>query len=122
MNPLSLFGERSLTLVAASFDSHGAAERAAYALKQSTGLDGEVAVIDPGDPLARRKLEPEQRGLWTTLLRSHLILGVAGVAVGVGVGVGASAAGADVAPLKLVGRPVPVRVPSVVRLPFVVLI
>ncbi|MFO1337074.1 MAG: hypothetical protein U1F53_02385 [Burkholderiaceae bacterium] len=82
MNALNPFGERSLTLVAASFADHRAAERAAGVLKQSPALDGEVAVIDPGDPLARRKLEPEQRGIFATLLRSHLILGTAGLGVG----------------------------------------
>ena len=82
MNPFSPFGERSLTLIAASFADHGAAQRAANALKQSPALNGEVAVIDPGDPLAPQKLEPELRGILSTLFRSHLMLGLAGMAVG----------------------------------------
>lgn len=77
MTTLSPFGERSLTLVAADFDDRASALAAA-----STLPDEEVSVIAPGDPLVASKLEPDQRGIWRTMIRSHLILGVAGALVG----------------------------------------
>lgn len=79
---LSPFGEQSLTLVAASFDDRVAAEQAASNLKADPALDGEVAVIAPGDPLVSRKMEPEQRGIWHTLVRSHVLLGAVGAVLG----------------------------------------
>lgn len=78
MTTLSPFGERSLTLVAADFDDRDAALAAASSLQGD-----EVSVIAPGDPLAARKLEPDQRGIWRTLIRSHLILGAGGALIGV---------------------------------------
>ncbi|MEO8298680.1 MAG: hypothetical protein ABI574_12835 [Burkholderiales bacterium] len=80
---MSPFGERSLTVVAASFADRQAAELAARTLTQDNpALEGEVTVIPPGDPLLDRKLEPEQAGIWRTLVRSHLVFGVAGGLVG----------------------------------------
>lgn len=77
MTTLSPFGERSLTLVAADFDDRASALAAA-----STLPDEEVAVIAPGDPQVARKLEPDQRGIWWTMIRSHLILGTGGLLLG----------------------------------------
>jgi hypothetical protein len=86
MNSLSPFGERSLTVVAASFEDREGAERAATVLVRDTPeLRGEVAVIPPGDPLLDRKLEPENRGIWRTLVRSHVLFAGVGLAVGVAV-------------------------------------
>ncbi|HSC87238.1 MAG TPA: hypothetical protein VLC09_08215, partial [Polyangiaceae bacterium] len=84
MTLLNPFGERSLTVVAASFPDRRQAENAASALLQETpALQGEVAVIRPGDPLVDRKLEPENQGIWHTLIRSHLLFGIAGGLVGI---------------------------------------
>ena len=77
-----LFGERSTTIVAAEFVDRGAAEQAAAALAEDEGLRGEVTVIGPDDPRVARRLEPEQRGIWHTMVRSHLLLGTAGAALG----------------------------------------
>jgi hypothetical protein len=98
MTVLSPFGERSLTLVAADFEDRTSAERAAETLKRDPELDGEVAVIRPGDPLTSRKLEPEQRGIWWTLVRSHIVFGIAGAAAGAAIAlmlIGTWAAAAD---------------------------
>jgi hypothetical protein len=80
----SPFGEKSLTLVAATFGDQQAAELAAAHLRSVPDLDGEVSVIHPGDPLAARKFEPDQRGIWRTMLRSHLVLGGVGALLGMG--------------------------------------
>jgi hypothetical protein len=83
MTTLSPFGEQSLTVVAAAFDDRRSAQAVASELEHEPALEGEVAVIRPGDPLTARKLEPEQAGIWRTALRSHLIFGIAGALAGV---------------------------------------
>jgi hypothetical protein len=80
----SPFGERSLTVVAASFpDRHSAEDAVSALLHDAPDLQGEVAIIAPGDPLAGRKAEPENQGIWRTLIRSHILFGLAGALVGV---------------------------------------
>ncbi|MCC6171297.1 MAG: riboflavin biosynthesis protein RibA [Gammaproteobacteria bacterium] len=76
------FAEKSLTLVAAAFDRRGQAERAAAALRSSPGLAGTVRLVAPCEGGLGRKFEPEQEGIWRTALRSHLLLGVLGLALG----------------------------------------
>ncbi|NDP47568.1 MAG: hypothetical protein GZ085_04090 [Sulfuriferula multivorans] len=80
-----IFGERSLTKVAAIFENRDSAEHAAQQLKQ-TGMmtEAQVMLVGPGDlagpsdaPLSR-KLEPEQSGIWHTLIRAHAIAGALG--------------------------------------------
>ncbi len=76
-------GEVSTHKVAAVFDSTNAAESAAARVRQSLSLgDAQVQVIRPGERHPGRKLEPESRGIWQTMLRTHLILGLAGVVAG----------------------------------------
>lgn len=82
MHVHSIFGERSLTLVAATFDDQRGAESAADELRQQIDRIGTVAVVSPDDTQLARKMEPEQAGIWRTLLRSHLIIGVGGALVG----------------------------------------
>lgn len=82
---MSLFGERSLTLVAAAFNDRQRAETAASILKEDPDLYGQVAIVQPGDKHVGRKLEPENRGIWRTLVRSHVILGIGGLCVGLAV-------------------------------------
>ena len=82
MHVLSVFGERSLTVVAAAFDDKRQAESAADNLRRQIDRIGTVAVVSPNDTEVARKMEPEQRGIWRTLVRSHLILGVGGILVG----------------------------------------
>lgn len=83
MNPaLHLFGERSLTLVAATFQDRGSAERAFNALRLVSPRRLGIALITPRDPRLDRKMEPESRGIWLTLLRSHAWLGLAGALAG----------------------------------------
>lgn len=85
-----IFGERSLTKVAGVFMSRDGAEDAAQHLKQAAALaDGQLFLVGPSDggtfssPAFSSKLEPEQAGIWRTLVRAHLVAGTAGVALGV---------------------------------------
>ncbi|WP_157275779.1 hypothetical protein [Pelomonas sp. Root1444] len=75
---LHLFGERSLTLVAATFPDRGSATRAFHALRTVSPRKLGIALITPSDPRLGRKMEPESNGIWHTLLRSHAWLGLAG--------------------------------------------
>lgn len=95
---MNLFGERSLTLVAALFDNGTAAARAAGSLqRQQRGERCPVLVVEPNDPRLGRKLEPESTGIWHTLLRSHARLAVLGVVAGAVVGAVLVAGGWDAA-------------------------
>ena len=82
MPVLNLFGERSLTLVGAEFPDLASASAAARALEADAMVEGEVAVVGPGDPRAAARFEPEPAGILGTALRSHAILGVAGALTG----------------------------------------
>jgi hypothetical protein len=81
LNPI---GEESLTLVAATFGNQQAAEGAAASLRTVPDLAGTVSVVRPGDPQAARKFEPDHRGIWRTMVRSHIVLGVIGALLGLG--------------------------------------
>lgn len=95
---MNLFGERSLTLVAALFDNGTAAARAAGSLqRQQRGERCPVLVVEPNDPRLGRKLEPESTGIWHTLLRSHGRLGLVGTVAGAIAGAVLVAAGWDAA-------------------------
>lgn len=82
MSSVSPFGEKSITLVAASFDARQGAENAVSTLEKDAHLSGAAQIIAPGDPTFVRKLEPEQRGIWRTAIRSHLLLGISGAVLG----------------------------------------
>ncbi|NML17601.1 hypothetical protein [Azohydromonas caseinilytica] len=90
-SPLTPFGEHSLTLVAGVFDDPDRAEQVAESLRHDPGLH--TTVIHPGDEQVSRKLEPEQRGIWRTLLRSHALLMPAGALLGLVVALWLVAAG-----------------------------
>ncbi len=80
-NPLT--GEVSNSKLAAVFDSAAAARDAAAALVADIGLQQmQVKVIEPDEPDANIKLEPEGRGIWRTILVAHLRLGIAGAVAG----------------------------------------
>ena len=81
MNKNALFGERSLTVVAATFPNRAAAVDAATTLRTELP-QAEVDLIHPHDVNLARKLEPESKGIWRTAVRSHLILGLAGLVSG----------------------------------------
>lgn len=85
-----IFGEKSLTKVAAVFATRNDAESAAVQARQAASLDEpQVYVVGPPDganpasPAFSRKLEPEQGGIWHTLIRAHVFGGVVGIVLGV---------------------------------------
>jgi len=68
---------------AAIFDREPDAEHAAERVRShTTTRNAQVFVISPRDPHPGKELEPEDRGIWQTLVRSHVWLAVAGAAVG----------------------------------------
>lgn len=84
----TIFGERSLTKVAAIFDSRDAAERAAQRLKLAGMTESQLSLVGPADlagvsdPPISRKLEPEPTGIWHTLIRAHVFTGTLGAIAG----------------------------------------
>jgi hypothetical protein len=85
----AFFGERSVTKVAALFASHTGAESAARSLLDGSGLTAsQVNILSPSDGEASnedvlvRAVEPEQRGIGQTLVRTHVTMGVLGLLVG----------------------------------------
>ncbi len=84
-----LFGERSVTKVAGLFASRAEADLAASILVDSSGLSAaQVNVFGPADgtfsreAVLGRAMEPEQRGIWLTVIRAHLALGALGLLAG----------------------------------------
>lgn len=83
------FGERSVTKVAGLFDSNEVAQHAAQNLIDHSPLDAsQVRVLGPTDTVTTygsgvgRAVEPEQQGIWRTLIKSHLAAGVLGLLAG----------------------------------------
>ena len=83
------FGERSVTKVAGLFASRGDADLAARGLLDSSGLSAtQVNVFSPRDGDASRAdvlgraMEPEQRGIWLTVIRAHVALCALGLLAG----------------------------------------
>lgn len=97
-----IFGERSLTKVAAVFDNRNSAEYAAEHLKDAGVINpSQVNLVGPGDtagpanaPISR-KLEPEQSGIWHTLIRAHVFTGTVGAIAGVLLYIGLTVSGND---------------------------
>lgn len=85
MNVISVFtGERSDSKVAAIFADEAAARQVARRTQQALALSpAQVLVLTPADRHPGRKLEPEGRRIFHTLLISHARLGGLGVAAGV---------------------------------------
>jgi hypothetical protein len=78
-----LFGERSLTTVAALFgQAQEARDAAEHIVRDAHVPEKHVKVMGPGDPSMERKLEPEERGIVHTLIKSHTTLGTLGLIVG----------------------------------------
>lgn len=85
----AFFGEHSLTKVAALFPTHDSAESAARRTQQAAGMNqSQFKLVGPpddgyskGTPLSR-KLEPEQAGIWRTLVRAHVMTGALGAVFG----------------------------------------
>jgi hypothetical protein len=82
-----LFGERSLTTVAALFgQAQDARDAAEHVVRDARLPEKRVSVLGPGVPGVERKLEPEEPGIVHTLIKSHTTLGVLGLVVGLLIG------------------------------------
>jgi hypothetical protein len=94
MQAHSLFGESSVTVVAAVFTDAPSAFRAADLLRaREAASDLMVDVVHPGDGDLIEKLEPDSRGIFLTALRAHAWLGIAFLLVGTLAGIALLAAG-----------------------------
>ena len=83
MSELPITGEVSNSKLVAVFDTAASAQAAASALHAGMSLQpSQVNVILPGEPKAGRKLEPESRGIWRTIVVAHYKLGVLGAIAG----------------------------------------
>ncbi|MFC5578249.1 hypothetical protein ACFPOA_09540 [Lysobacter niabensis] len=80
-NPIT--GELSNSKVAAVFAHESAARQAAQGVAAALSLGvAKVQVIAPAEPHPGRKLEPESRGIWRTIVVAHVRLGIAGAVAG----------------------------------------
>lgn len=72
------------TNISGSFAQYTDAIAAAGELRRRAAFsDEEVDLIEPGDPAIDRKFLPDSAGVRRSLVRWHLILGTAGLAIGV---------------------------------------
>ena len=79
----ALSAELSGSKVAAIFADPDSAREVAGRLREALQLgEAQVQVITPADPRPGRKLEPESRGIFRTMLRAHLRLGLLGAVAG----------------------------------------
>ena len=77
-------GELSNSKIAAVFPRVAEARAAATAVAAALSLgSAQVQVITPSEPHPGRKLEPESRGIWRTIVTAHVKLGIAGAVFGV---------------------------------------
>lgn len=83
MKAHGITGETFDHKISAVFDKESEAIDAVEKIRQHTDLrDAQIFLINPRDRRAGKRLEPEDKGIWRTLLRAHLWLGIAGAAVG----------------------------------------
>lgn len=76
-------GESADHKLAAVFSSETEAHRAVEALSRKTGLDdAQIKLVSPGDTHQERQIEPESGGIWRTMIRAHIWLGLAGAVAG----------------------------------------
>ena len=79
----ALTSEVSNSKVAAIFADATSARATAARVRDTLQLsDAQVQVVTPGDPSPGRKLEPESHGIFRTMIRAHVVLGLVGAAVG----------------------------------------
>src|SRR5690554_329104 len=80
----ALFGERATTKIAGAFDRHEDATSTMDALKEQVKLKGkQLQLIAPNEKKFGTKLEPEVQGIARTAVRSHIVMGVCGLALGI---------------------------------------
>ncbi|WP_341676248.1 hypothetical protein [Niveibacterium sp. SC-1] len=79
-----IFGERSLTKVAALFKDADSARAAQMELRGTSDMsDAQIRVVAPNDPGFELKLEPESVGVRKSMVHAHVFFGVVGLLCGV---------------------------------------
>ena len=79
----ALTEEVSNSKVAGIFANEPAARAEADRLRAALQLsDAQVQVITPSDPRPGHKLEPESHGIFRTMIRAHVVLGLLGAVAG----------------------------------------
>jgi len=80
MSDIPVTAEVSNHKVAAAFANANTARQAASAVASSLSLGAsQVQLIQPGEPHPGRKLEPESRAIWQTIVVAHVKLGIVGL-------------------------------------------
>jgi hypothetical protein len=78
-----LTSEVSNSKVAAIFADARSARAMAASIRDTLQLsDAQVQVVTPADAGPGRKLEPESHGIFRTMIRAHVVLGLAGAVAG----------------------------------------
>ena len=79
----ALTSEVSNSKVAAIFADATAARAEAARVRDTLQLsEAQVQVVTPADPRPGHKLEPESHGIFRTMIRAHVVLGLAGAVAG----------------------------------------
>lgn len=69
--------------VSAEYCSSHDAERVAQQLSQRAGFQRrQIRVVQPHDPDMSQKIQPEERGIFQTLAKSHIVLGLGALPLG----------------------------------------
>ena len=78
-----LQGEDFSHTVSAQYNSQASADQAVQRLIQSAQLaPHQIKVVQPHDPHMGRKVEPDDKGIARTLVKSHTVLGLGGLVLG----------------------------------------
>lgn len=79
-----IFGERSLTKVAALFNDADSARAAQMQLRGTSDMsDAQIRIVAPNDPSFEIKLEPEPVGVRRSMVHAHAFFGTVGLIGGV---------------------------------------
>lgn len=80
---IPMMEERHTGKVSGEFEDRRSAEIARAALIERANLsDNDIRLIAPDDPAFSAKVEPESHGIALTMLKTHYVLGVAGLLFG----------------------------------------
>lgn len=84
MKTPEITGETFDHKVAAIFENEASATQAAKAVRDATSLrEAQIFIVGPNTPHPGWELEPEDTGIWNTLVRSHIWLAVVGAMLGI---------------------------------------
>ncbi len=78
-----LTGEIYPSRAGAAFEDAAEAQAAVCSLIDNLDIDADqISVLAPHDSNVEKKLEPETKGIWRTLARTHVFLGLVGLVTG----------------------------------------